>query len=94
MPVALLTVPFARSGLWRIFRIALEDSRFGFHSSLIVIYADGCGILVQAHSCKKDEIPTILRAHHMNPLKKDSRNVRFSWRLNFVKNSDQRSGVN
>ena len=32
--------PFARSGLWRFFRIALQDSRFAFHSSLIVTYAE------------------------------------------------------
>ena len=30
---------FARSGLWRIFRIALQDSRFAFHSARIVTYA-------------------------------------------------------
>ena len=47
MPVALLTLPavsptgflFACSGLWRIFRIALQDSGFAFHSSCIVTYA-------------------------------------------------------
>ena len=32
--------PFARSGLWRIFWIALQDSRFAFHSSRIVTYAE------------------------------------------------------
>ena len=31
--------PFAHSGLWRIFRIVLQDSRFAFHSSHIVTYA-------------------------------------------------------
>ena len=31
--------PFARSELWRIFRIALQDPRFAFHSSRIVTYA-------------------------------------------------------
>ena len=47
MPVALPTLPavsptgfpFACSGLWRICRIALQDSRFAFHSSRIVTYA-------------------------------------------------------
>ena len=47
MPVALLTLPdvsptafpFARSELWRIFRIALQDSMFTFHSSRIVTCA-------------------------------------------------------
>ena len=32
--------PFARSGLWQIFRIALRDSRFAFHSSCIATYAE------------------------------------------------------
>ena len=46
MPVVLLNqpcrqpdFPFVRSGLWRIFRIALQDSRFAFHSSCIASYA-------------------------------------------------------
>ena len=47
MLVALLTLPavsptgfpFACSGLWRIFRIALQDSRFAFHTSRIATYA-------------------------------------------------------
>ena len=46
MPVALLTLPAvsptgfaARSGLWRIFRIALHDSRFASHFSRIVTCA-------------------------------------------------------
>ena len=31
--------PFARSGLWQIFRIALQYSWFAFHASRIVTYA-------------------------------------------------------
>ena len=31
--------PFARFGLWRIFWNAIQDSRFAFHSSRIVNYA-------------------------------------------------------